>query len=109
MFATRRPFFKLHRAMSTTPPAPLLLKPAQVTRLVPQSIALIDASWVMPNSPRRPKEEFAAVRIPRARFLDIDDVARRTENGEKLGLSHMMPEPEVFAQACRRPSPYAFR
>jgi len=58
----------------------------------------------MPNSPRRPKEEFVAFRIPRSRFMDIDDVAKHTETGEKLGLKHMMPEPEVFAQACGRPN-----
>ncbi|KAF8521477.1 Rhodanese-like domain-containing protein [Gautieria morchelliformis] len=86
--------------MSTTQPAPLLLTPSQASRLSPQKTIFIDASWVMPNSPRKPKEEFTAFRIPTARFLDIDEVASHTDEGSRLGLRHMMPDPQVFAQAC---------
>ncbi|KAF8585549.1 Rhodanese-like protein [Ramaria rubella] len=88
--------------MSTTriARAPLLVTPLQVQQLPAQSTVFIDASWVMPNSPRKPKEEFTSLRIPNAKFLDIDAVAKHTEEGAKLGLKHMMPEPQVFALAC---------
>jgi thiosulfate/3-mercaptopyruvate sulfurtransferase len=104
MFALGRRVFVggIHRAMSTAQSAPLLVTPSQVARLPPQSTVFIDASWVMPNSPRKPKEEFAAIRIPNAKFLDIDEVASRTEEGAKLGLQHMMPDSQVFARACGR-------
>jgi hypothetical protein len=94
----------LYRTMSTTRPAPLLLTPSQASRLSPQKTVFIDASWVMPNSPRKPKEEFTAFHIPTARFLDIDEVASHTDQGSRLGLKHMMPDTQVFAQACGRTS-----
>ncbi|KAG6911777.1 hypothetical protein DXG01_000023 [Tephrocybe rancida] len=50
----------------------------------------------MPNSPRRPREEFLSKRIPGAQFLDLDEVASPHE----LGLKHMMPQERVFADAC---------
>lgn len=63
---------------------------------------IIDATWYMPSDPpRRPKEEF--LKGPRiagvAGFFDVDDVADKTH---PLGLKHMMPSPEVFADACGR-------
>jgi len=50
----------------------------------------------MPNLPRKPYEEFLACRIRGARFLDLDHVASLHE----LGLKHMMPPSQVFANAC---------
>lgn len=50
----------------------------------------------MPNSPRRPFQEFREKRIPGARFLDLDEVA----SPHGLGLKHMMPSERVFADAC---------
>lgn len=50
----------------------------------------------MPNSPRKPYEEFLAKRIPGAQFLDLDHVA----SSHELGLKHMMPHSQVFADAC---------
>lgn len=50
----------------------------------------------MPNSPRNPYEEFLAKRIPGAQFLDLDLVASPHE----LGLKHMIPPSQVFADAC---------
>ncbi|KAF8523064.1 Rhodanese-like domain-containing protein [Hysterangium stoloniferum] len=88
--------------MSSAATAPLLLTPAQASRLSSPSAVFVDASWVMPTSPRHPTDEFRAFRLPRARFLDIDHVAAHTEEGRKLGLKHMMPEPETFARACEK-------
>lgn len=50
----------------------------------------------MPNSPRRPSEEFQKKRIPGAQFLDLDEVASPHE----LGLKHMIPSGRQFADAC---------
>ena len=112
----KKTLFKgLYRTMSTSRIAPLLLTPSEVSfsskttahltstgvsQRLSQKTVFIDASWVLPNTPRKPKEEFAAFHIPTARFLDIDEVASHTEEGSKLGLKHMMPEPQVFARAC---------
>jgi len=75
-------------------PAPFVLKAANV----PADAAFIDASWHMPNSPRKAHQEFLKKRLPKARFLDLDEVASPSE----LGLKHMMPEPQVFAEYCER-------
>ena len=56
----------------------------------------MDASWHMPNSPRKAREEFLEKRLPQARLLDLDEVAK----GHELGLKHMIPDPEVFARFC---------
>lgn len=102
-FNTRRVLIQgVQRTISMTRSAPLLLTPSQAARLPPQSTVFVDASWVMPNSPRKPKEEYEACRIPTAKFLEIDEVASRTEEGARLGLQHMMPDPQVFARACGR-------
>lgn len=50
----------------------------------------------MPNSPRKPHEEFLSKRLRGAKFLDLDEVASPNE----LGLKHMMPHERVFADAC---------
>jgi len=50
----------------------------------------------MPNSPRKTREEFLKKRLPQARLLDLDEVAKE----HKLGLKHMIPDPEVFAKFC---------
>ncbi|KAI0728635.1 Rhodanese-like protein [Fomitopsis betulina] len=75
---------------------PLTLTPSQLRALEPGSVSILDASWHMPNSPRKARHEWLQMRIPGSRFLDLDEVASQ----HTLGLKHMMPSPEVFAQAC---------
>ena len=80
---------------------PLVVTPTQlrflkVQQSEPADLVVLDASWHMPNSPRRGSEEFKARHLPGARFLDLDEVASLHE----LGLKHMMPSPEQFAKAC---------
>lgn len=79
---------------------PLVLTPAQLHSLKSQSspadLVVLDASWHMPNSPRKAQPEFAANHIPLARFLDIDLVS----SPHPLSLPHMMPDSETFVQAC---------
>ena len=80
------------RSFSAQNVAPLLVNPSNVTK---DSI-FVDASWHMPNSPRKAREEFLKKRLPQARFLDLDEVAKE----HALGLKHMIPDPEVFAKYC---------
>lgn len=83
--------------MSTTTTVPYLLSPSNLRDVVSSgSVAVLDASWFMPNSPRRPFQEFQAKRIPGAQFLDLDEVA----SSHELGLKHMMPSERLFADAC---------
>ncbi|KAI0932465.1 hypothetical protein AcV7_000430 [Taiwanofungus camphoratus] len=93
-------FNPLVRAMSTGSifgdNCPLVVSPAQLRSLAPSSVSVFDASWHMPGSPRSARDEFIAQRVPNAQFLDLDEVASPHE----LGLKHMMPSPEVFAEAC---------
>jgi thiosulfate/3-mercaptopyruvate sulfurtransferase len=63
-------------------------------RLGADDIAILDASWHMPAANRDPAAEFRDVHIAGAVFFDIDGVADQSS-----GLPHMLPEPEVFAEA----------
>ncbi|EPQ60927.1 Rhodanese-like protein [Gloeophyllum trabeum ATCC 11539] len=76
--------------------APLLVKPTELAELKKSGVAILDASWHMPASPRKAKDEFLLKRIPGAQFLDLDEVASPNE----LGLKHMMPSSRQFADAC---------
>lgn len=83
--------------MSTTSVAPLLLSPDAVNTLsATHDVKILDATWFMPNSTRNARKEFATRRIPRAQYLDLDEVATPNE----LGLMHMMPSERIFANAC---------
>ncbi|TFK76874.1 thiosulfate sulfurtransferase [Pluteus cervinus] len=97
--ATFSTIYTTYRRMSATRETPLLLSPAQVKDLAKSSkISVLDATWFMPNSPRNARDEYLTSRIPQAQFLDLDEVASPHE----LGLKHMMPSPEIFADACER-------
>ena len=90
---------------------PLVVTPAQLHNLKAsepssQDLVVLDASWHMPNSPRKPDSEFLASHIPSARFLDIDRVA----SPHPLSLPHMMPDPKTFVDACCKDNaPYMSR
>ncbi len=80
---------------------PLVVSPAQLHNLKasqpsPADLVVLDASWHMPNSPRKADTEYRASHIPSARFLDIDRVA----SPHPLSLPHMMPDPKTFVEAC---------
>ncbi|KAG8937771.1 hypothetical protein FRC03_007864, partial [Tulasnella sp. 419] len=74
----------------------LVITPSELASLPRSSTKPIDVTWFMPNVPRDPYREFLAKRIPGSRRLDLDEVASEHE----LGLKHMMPSSEVFAEAC---------
>ncbi|TFY72640.1 hypothetical protein EVG20_g372 [Dentipellis fragilis] len=95
----RRPFASSaqYRLMSTK--APLLVTPQELSQLARSTdVAILDASWHMPNSPRNAQSEFAATRIPGARFFDLDQAASPND----LGLKHMMPSPQIFSEALEK-------
>lgn len=77
--------------------APYLLSPASVREAINSgSVSVLDATWFMPNSPRKPLQEFKSKHIPGAHYLDLDKVA----SPNKFGLKHMMPSARTFAAAC---------
>lgn len=79
--------------------APFLLTPQDLKEAslsTGSKVVTLDASWHMPNSPRRSRDEFAQRRLSNARFLDLDEVASPHE----LGLKHMMPSAKDFTKAC---------
>jgi thiosulfate/3-mercaptopyruvate sulfurtransferase len=54
----------------------------------------------MPTSPRNADDEFAAgPRLANARRWNLDKVAETRPEHNPLGLTHMMPTPEVFRAA----------
>jgi len=66
-------------------------------RLGRDDIRTLDGSWWMPAENRDPRAEYLEAHIPGAVFFDIDAIADRT-----VGLPHMLPTPEAFAQAAGR-------
>jgi thiosulfate/3-mercaptopyruvate sulfurtransferase len=55
-------------------------------------LKILDASWHMPASGRDPAAEFRNLRLPGARFFDIDELA-----DPDSPLPHMLASPERFA------------
>ncbi|MCX5568608.1 3-mercaptopyruvate sulfurtransferase [Kaistia nematophila] len=60
-------------------------------RLGDPSIAIVDASWYLPNANRDAAAEFGASHIPGAIYFDLDKVADTSS-----GLPHMLPSAEQF-------------
>lgn len=71
--------------MSSSLTAPLLLSPTEFRDLGKKPI-LLDCSWYLPNSPRKPREEYQSKRIEGTTgYLDLDAIGPKHE----LGLLHM--------------------
>lgn len=66
-------------------------------RLDAPDIRIIDATWFMPNDPRKARPLYEERRIPGAIFFDIDEIA----DGD-TGLPHMLPSSEKFASYMRK-------
>jgi thiosulfate/3-mercaptopyruvate sulfurtransferase len=77
-----------------SPTDPLVSTDWLAQRLGADDIAILDASWHMPAAGRDPAAEFRDAHISGAVFFDIDGVADKSS-----GLPHMLPEPEIFAEA----------
>jgi thiosulfate/3-mercaptopyruvate sulfurtransferase len=80
--------------MSDTFPTDLVDTPWLAAHLSDPAVRILDATLVVPPSPRKPREEFAAAHIPGAQFFDIDAVSDKTS-----ALPHMLPPPAEFAAA----------
>ncbi|KAG8984478.1 hypothetical protein FRB90_005304, partial [Tulasnella sp. 427] len=76
----------------------LVITPSQLAALPSSTTVPIDVTWFMPNVSRDPNAEFLEKRILNAQRMDLDVVASE----HPLGLKHMMPTGEVFAQACEQ-------
>jgi len=57
-------------------------------------LVVVDCSWHMPATGRSGRAEYLAVHVPGARFLDIDEVADRSNPAP-----HMLPSARDFAAA----------
>lgn len=60
-------------------------------------IAIVDASWFMPDSPRDPEQEYLEAHIPGAIRFDIDTFCDPSSD-----LPHMLPSPVGFSSAMRK-------
>ncbi|MES1198625.1 MAG: 3-mercaptopyruvate sulfurtransferase [Pseudomonadota bacterium] len=83
--------------MSDLPPDPLVTTRWLAERLEAPDIRVIDATWFMPNDPRKARALYEERRIPGAVFFDIDEIADTDST-----LPHMLPSPEKFASRMRK-------
>ena len=60
-------------------------------------VTVVDCSWFMPASGRSGRDEYLDAHIPGARFLDIDEVADRSNPAP-----HMLPTADEFAAAMEQ-------
>lgn len=63
----------------------------RATRVVP-----VDGSWYMPNSPRDPAKEFEKLRLPGAKFFDIDATSNTSSP-----YPHMLPSVDQWNSAIQ--------
>lgn len=74
-----------------------LLRPAELLAALGQpDLAILDATYFLPNEGQDGAANFRQAHLPGARFFDIDAVADHAS-----GLPHMLPTPEAFATAMR--------
>lgn len=78
---------ELAKALEANPPLAARGSP----RVIP-----ISAEWFMPNDPRKGIEEFSKLRIPTARFFDLDAI-----KDHDSPYPHMVPTGETFAAAMQ--------
>src|SRR3982750_2614113 len=62
-----------------------------------QDLVVVDASWHMPASGRKGRDEYLQAHIPGARYLDIDEISDRS-----AALPHMLPSAAEFGAAMTR-------
>ncbi len=72
-----------------------LIQPAALRAALGQpGIAVLDATYFLPNEGQDAAVNFRAAHIPGAQFFDVDKVADTSS-----GLPHMLPGPETFSAA----------
>jgi len=62
-----------------------------------EDLVVVDCSWFMPTMGRSGRDEYLAAHIPGARFLDIDEVADRTNPAP-----HSLPSAAEFGEAMEQ-------
>ncbi|MEZ4413044.1 MAG: 3-mercaptopyruvate sulfurtransferase [Gemmatimonadales bacterium] len=75
---------------------PLIDTAAVQGRLGDPTLAVLDASWYLPNSDRNAYAEYLAGHLPGARFFDLDATSDHT-----TPLPHMLPTAEAFEAVAR--------
>lgn len=80
-----------YRASSAWLPGPSVSVGWLVERLETPRLVVLDGSWYLPGSGRDPATEFEKVRIPGARFFDLDAASDPAST-----LPHSIPPPEHF-------------
>ena len=63
-----------------------------------KTIRVLDGSWHMPFTKRKPFQEFHRNHIPTAQFFDIDDCCEKSADSPE----HMLPSPAQFADYVGR-------
>jgi thiosulfate/3-mercaptopyruvate sulfurtransferase len=76
-------------------PRPLVTAAWLAERLSRPDLRVVDATWFMPDDPRRGIDAFRQGHIPGAVHFDIDAVADHDSS-----LPHMLPDPAAFARAA---------
>lgn len=83
--------------MTYTNPDALVSTEWLAAHLSAPDVRVVDASWHMPASGRKGREDYDARHIPGAVFFDVDDIADTS-----VDLPHMLPAPEKFASKVRK-------
>lgn len=88
-------------ATSQSPLKSYIVSPAELSKALKDKpaggtsrIIPLSAEWYLPNDPRKGAEEFKKLRLPGARFLDIDAVKDHTSP-----YPHMLPSQDEFTKA----------
>ncbi len=81
--------------MATEKQSPLVSTEWLAENLNAKDLAVLDASFFLPNQNRDAKAEYRQAHIPGALFFDIDEIA---DHGTHL--PHMLPRPEQFTDAA---------
>lgn len=81
--------------MHTETLSPLISAESLASRLNDPDIAVLDATFFLPNQGRDAKREYMDAHLPGARLFDIDAIADRTNP-----LPHMLPSEGFFAESA---------
>ncbi|MGF1681525.1 sulfurtransferase [Photobacterium minamisatsumaniensis] len=76
-------------------PSPLVSASWLAENINHPDLAVLDASWFLPNSPRDAQAEWQEKRLPKARFFDFDKKIADPDSE----LPHMLPSEALFAQS----------
>jgi thiosulfate/3-mercaptopyruvate sulfurtransferase len=77
---------------SQAAPEPFVTTEWLAAHLDDPEVAIVDASWYLPNAGRDAEAEYRLSHIPHAHFFDIDRIADTSS-----GLPHMLPSPGAFS------------